>query len=54
VDNIIYFSESDEVETCFETKLSQIGNVDFMGKVTFFLGIEFTWNELPDGHLCEV
>jgi len=22
-----------------------------MGKVSHFLGIEFTWNELPDGHL---
>jgi hypothetical protein len=52
VDDIIYFSESDEVEQCFETQLSQIGNVDFMGKVTHFLGIEFTWNALPDGHLC--
>jgi hypothetical protein len=52
VDDIIYFSESDEVKKCFETKLSHIGTVDFMGKVTHFLGIEFTWNDLPDGNLC--
>jgi len=51
VDNIIYFSASDTVEQCFESKLSTIGNVDFMGKVTHFLGIEFTWRDLPDGHL---
>jgi hypothetical protein len=49
VDNIIYFSS---VEKWFETNLSTIGDVDFMGKVSHFLGIEFTWNELPDGHLC--
>ncbi len=24
----------------------------FHGQVSHFLGIEFTWNELPDGHLC--
>jgi hypothetical protein len=52
VDDIIYFSVSDDVEKWFEANLSTIGDVDFMGKVTHFLGIEFTWNELPDGHLC--
>ncbi len=51
VDNIIYFSSSDEVERYFESRLSEIGDVDFMVKVSHFLGIEFTWNELPDGHL---
>jgi len=51
VDDIIYLSSSDEVEKQFESVLSRIGDVDFMGQVTHFLGIEFTWKELPNGHL---
>ena len=51
VDDIIYFSQSDEVEKQFETLLSTIGNIDFMGQVSHFLGIEFTWKHLPNGHL---
>jgi len=51
VDDIIYFSQSDAVEKQFELGLSKIGEVDFMGKVSHFLGIEFTWKQLPDGHL---
>jgi len=51
VDDIIYFSPSDDVEKEFESKLSTIGNVDFMGQVTHFLGIEFTWQYSSDGHL---
>jgi len=51
VDDIIYFSPSNTVETKFESLLSSIGNVDFMGQVTHFLGIEFTWQTLPSGHL---
>jgi hypothetical protein len=52
VDDIIYFSPSDVVEIKFESLLSSIGNVDFMGQVTHFLGIEFTWQSLPNGHLA--
>lgn len=51
VDDIIYFSPDDTVEQKFEEMLSTIGDVDFMGQVTHFLGIEFTWYKLPDGHL---
>ncbi|MFN9983377.1 MAG: hypothetical protein ACK53Y_25850, partial [bacterium] len=52
VDDIIYLSGSDEVERRFESLLSEIGDVDFMGQVSHFLGIEFTWKQLPDNHLC--
>jgi hypothetical protein len=52
VDNIIYFSSSDAVEHRFDTLLSGIGSVDFMGQVSYILGIEFTWKKLWDGHLC--
>jgi hypothetical protein len=51
VDGIIYFSASDDVERKFESLLSTIGDVDFMGQVSHFLGIEFTWKQLPGGHL---
>jgi hypothetical protein len=51
VDDIIYFSLNDTVENQFEALLSTIGNVDFMGQVSHFLGIEFTLKHLPGGHL---
>jgi hypothetical protein len=51
VNDIIYFSASDAVETQFEKLLSSIGEVDFMGQVTHFLGIEFTWFRSSDDHL---
>jgi hypothetical protein len=51
VDDIIYFSVSDAVEKEFETKLSSIGSVDFMGQVSLFLGTEFSWVHHPDGHV---
>jgi hypothetical protein len=51
VDDIIYFSPSTSVEKKFESLLSTIGNVDFMGQVTHFLGIEFAWNTDTTGNL---
>jgi hypothetical protein len=51
VDDIIYCSSSDAVERKFESLLSTIGEVEFMGQVTKFLGIEFTWKHHPDGNL---
>ncbi len=51
VDDIIYFSTNDEVEKQFEILLSSLGNVDFMGQVSHFLGIEFTWKSHPNGDL---
>jgi hypothetical protein len=51
VDDIIYFSASDAVERKFESLLSTLGSVDFMGQVSLFLGIEFNWIHHPDEHL---
>jgi hypothetical protein len=51
VDDIIYFSSSDAVERKFESLLSSLGEVDFMGQVSHFLGIEFTWHRHPDGNV---
>jgi hypothetical protein len=51
VNDLIYFSPSDSVEQKFETLLSQLVQVEFMGQVTHFLGIEFSWQFHDDGHL---
>jgi hypothetical protein len=52
VDDIIYFSVSDEVEKLFETTLTKkIGTVNFMGQVSWFLGIEFHWVKHSDDNL---
>ena len=51
VDDIVYFSPSSTTEKKFEELLSTIGSVDFMGQVTHFLGIEFTWHHHPDGNV---
>jgi hypothetical protein len=51
VDDIIYFSPSDKVENYFETLLSSLGSVEFMGQVSHFLGIEFTWHHHADGNV---
>jgi hypothetical protein len=52
VDDIIYFSSSNEVERKFEGSLSKIGNVDFMGQVSHFLGIEFMWKHHSNLTVC--
>jgi hypothetical protein len=49
VDNIIYFSARDTIEKKFEEFLSTIGTVNFMGRVSLFLGTEFTWIHHDDG-----
>ena len=51
VDDIVYFSPSDQVERQFEKLLSSLGEVDFMGQVSHFLGIEFTWHFHEDGNV---
>jgi hypothetical protein len=51
VNDIIYFSASDDVEKKFEDMLSTIGSVDFMGQVSLFLGTEFAWVHHEDGHV---
>ena len=45
VDDFIYFSPSDETEKLFEQRLQQHTTVDFMGKVTHFIGHQITWEQ---------
>jgi hypothetical protein len=51
VDDIIYFSASNKVERYFESSLSTIDTVEFMGQVSHFLGIEFNWIHHTNGHV---
>jgi len=51
VDDFIYFSTDPTVELHFQTQLSAITGVHFMGQVSHFLGIKFLWNRSPNGSL---
>jgi len=48
MDDFIYFSESDEVEKEFERKFGELTTVDFMGTVSYFLGILFQYRQTQD------
>ena len=43
VDDFMYFSTDSAVEKEFETTLSRYTDVEFMGDVSHFLGMKFTW-----------
>ena len=51
VDDFVYFSEDDAIESRFEQILKSQFNIDFMGTVNWFLGTHFQWSEHHDGHL---
>ena len=50
VDDFVYFSTSDEVEKQFQSILSDLVPVDFMGTVEWFLGQHFQWH-VEDSHV---
>ena len=52
VDDFIYFSPSRETEIAFEQKLHSLTSVDFMGEVSHFIGIKFSWDRKPDNHIA--
>jgi hypothetical protein len=55
VDDLVYFSPSDDVEKYFEQALAQKITVDFMGDAEFFLGLKFDWIMSDDGHVdCRI
>ena len=51
VDDIAYFSESDDVETEFEKQFGAHIKAKFNGINDYFLGIKFTYVDHNDGHL---
>ena len=48
VDDFVFFSTCLEVKKEFERRLKKLNKVDFMGKVSHFLGIKFQWTEYRD------
>ena len=50
VDNFVFFSTCDKVEAKFQTILSRLLTVDFMGIVEWFLSIHFSWR-LSEGEV---
>ena len=51
VDDLIYYSESDLVEEYFEASLSSVLRVEFLGPVSYYLGILFKWSKDEKGML---
>ena len=51
VNDLCHFSASDSCERIFEEKLVALTNVDFMGDVSFFLRIKFSWSMDEQGNL---
>ena len=45
VDDFIYFSTDPKVEAAFESKLEQQTSLSFLGSLSHFLGIKFTWSQ---------
>jgi hypothetical protein len=48
VDDFVYFSTCPQSELLFEMTLESHLKVDFMGRVTWFLGIYFEWTVTSD------
>ena len=51
VDGFIYFSPNLDTETTFEYKLKFLTNINLMGQISHFLGINFDWRHQEDNHL---
>ena len=51
VDDFVYFSTDKSIEHKFEAALANELDVDFMGTVEWFLGIQFTWRRFDDGNI---
>ena len=51
VDDFIYFTPNCDMEIIFEQKLKSITSVDFMGEVSHFIGIKFSWERKPNNHI---
>ena len=50
IDDFMFFSTSDSVESKFQIILSRLVTVDFVGVVEWFIGIHFSWR-LSNGEI---
>ena len=51
VDNFVYFSPNRDTEIASENKLKSLTTADFMGQVSHFLGIKFTWQHTTNNNI---
>ena len=51
VDDCSYFGSDDETEQWFEEALGSKLKIDFMGPLSYYLGVHFVWGRTSDGRL---
>ena len=51
VDDCMYFGTDDATELWFEQELGKRLTIDFMGELTYYLGVHYDWGLTPDGRL---
>eukprot|EP00978_Attheya_sp_CCMP212_P021792 scaffold64076_cov55-Attheya_sp.AAC.2 len=51
VDDFCYFSSNPKIESLFEKLLASMCSVNFMGDVSWFLGVSFDWSKSPTGDI---
>ena len=54
IDDLVYYSISDEVEQRCEQILASKFKISFMGVVNWFLGTHFTWSDTQDGNISDI
>ena len=51
VDDCMYFGTDDATGLWFEQELGKRLTIDFMGELTYYLGVHYDWGLTPDGRL---
>ena len=51
VDDVIYYGTDNQAKKWFETELQNKITVNFMGTVSWYLGIYYEWSRMADGRL---
>ena len=51
VDDCLYWGTDDATEEWFETALGDRLKIDFMGDLSYYLGVHYEWDRMPDGRL---
>jgi hypothetical protein len=51
VNDCMYFGSDDATELWFEQELGKRLTIDFMGELSYYLGVYYDWQQTPDGRL---
>ena len=51
VDDCIYYGTDDDTEAWFEEELSKKLTIDWMGELSWYLGVLYHWDRTPEGQL---